>query len=351
MAETAPAPALEEPQVTVDLSKITDEDSAAEQLQGLFEDEDAPAGDDDSQPPAGKGAEPGTAPSTDDDTVQVEQAPPAIEAPVSWTAEDKALYAKLPPEVQQTVLRRESERDRVTSERVQKATEQAQRLDAAYSAVANERAQAMQALHGVLFQVQPEIAEFQKVDWIKLAQENPAQWAAQQARLQDLQNRSNLAQQSIATLQQQQQADTEKRMGAKRLEEDQRILEKLPEFRDPAKAQAFVRDVAKYFETMGYAPAEIPQLGSWMSTDHRLVLMARKAMLYDRAQAARTEAATKRVAPPASNVRPLRPAARPAGGARDDASQAELTALHGNLAKTGSTQAAADLLLALGAVK
>lgn len=335
--------------VAIDFSKITDEDSAAEQLAGVF------AGEDDIEPqqqdqqssqdaPAADSAEPGTAPSAQDDTVQ-DEPETAIVAPVSWTADDKQLFAKLPPETQQILLRRESERDRGASERIQKATEQAQRLEQAFTAVANERAQAQTFLQGVLLQVQPELAEFQQLNWVKLAEEQPAEWARQQQRYQSMIARQQTAQQQILSLQQQQQADNDKRMTTKRVEEEGKLLAKVPELADQKKAADFVRDIGQYFVAQGYDQQELPSIGQVMSTDHRLVVVARKAMLYDQSQKLRAEAQTKRVpAAQGTNVRPLRPAARSPSGAREEANQQELTALHGNLVRTGSVRDATSLL-------
>lgn len=48
---------------------------------------------------------------------------PEAAAPVSWTAEEKALFAKLPPDLRQTVARRESEREKAFTAKMQETAE------------------------------------------------------------------------------------------------------------------------------------------------------------------------------------------------------------------------------------
>lgn len=62
-----------------------------------------------------------------DDAPEIETAPvqAAIQAPVSWSAAEKTLFATLPPEAQQVVAKRESDRDKFLT---QKSNEYSQNL-------------------------------------------------------------------------------------------------------------------------------------------------------------------------------------------------------------------------------
>jgi hypothetical protein len=61
-----------------------------------------------------------------------------------------------------------------------------------------------------------------------------------------------------------------------------RLLEAMPEWKKPEVARKEQRQVADYLRTIGYADAEISQ-----AADPRAIVMAKKAMLYDRLQADR----------------------------------------------------------------
>jgi hypothetical protein len=84
-----------------------------------------------------------------------------------------------------------------------------------------------------------------------------------------------------------------------------RLLEAMPEWQKPEVARKEQRQVADYLRTLGYADAEISQ-----AADPRAIVMAKKAMLYDRLQADRPRieqrvgAAPKMVRPGSSGPAP-----------------------------------------------
>jgi hypothetical protein len=84
-----------------------------------------------------------------------------------------------------------------------------------------------------------------------------------------------------------------------------RLLEAMPEWKKPEVAKREQRQVADYLRTIGYADAEISQ-----AADPRAIVMAKKAMLYDRLQESRpsiqqrVSAAPKMVRPGSSGPAP-----------------------------------------------
>lgn len=342
MADGA-APALKPGEVKIDLGKLNgNEADAGEALAGLFaeepeEQEIRQEGGEIAQP-ADTGQE--ETPATGDEEGQTEQPQvAAIEPPNSWTAEEKQLFTQLPPELQQAVVRRDSEREKLTLTQSQKATEEAKRLEAERQQVANDRAQQVTLLQSVLFQLTPELQRFQNIDWDKLAREKPAEWAQERQAFDGLQLRWNMAQGQIARIQDQQRQEADKQQRTFLTEQYGKLIEKVPEFADKAKFKAAGEEIAKYLPE--FTAEEISGIA-----DHRQFLAARDAMLYRKAQALRLQAQTKKV--PATPVRaPLKPAARQ-GNAREEAQARELGALHETLRKSGTTQAAADLLVATG---
>jgi hypothetical protein len=84
-----------------------------------------------------------------------------------------------------------------------------------------------------------------------------------------------------------------------------RLLQAMPEWQKPEVAKREQRQVADYLRTLGYADAEISQ-----AADPRAIVMAKKAMLYDRLQESRpsiqqrVSAAPKMVRPGSSGPAP-----------------------------------------------
>lgn len=65
------------------------------------------------------------------------QAPAAIQAPISWSDQDKQTFAKLPPEAQNIISRRESERDRFVNQKSDELSRVKQEYGAVDSALSD----------------------------------------------------------------------------------------------------------------------------------------------------------------------------------------------------------------------
>src|SRR5579875_3741526 len=113
------------------------------------------------------------------------------------------------------------------------------------------------------------------------------------------------------------------------------LLEALPEWKDPAKYAAESAEVARFLTQHGYADEDLNNL-----YDHRAVLIARKAMLYDKMQAVQA----KKVTPVQEPPRAVKSgnANTPIQSKKD----AELQALQKRFKKTGKDDDAVALLLA-----
>lgn len=330
-------------EIQVDVAKLSSDDigQTADALAGLFPEEQT-----EEIQQEGQEAQPGdaeeveTPPIGEDETGQSEQGEsPAIEPPVSWNAEDKQLFAKLPPEVQQTVARRESEREKLTLQQSREASERAKALDAERQELANVRAQQSNALAGVLLQLYPELERFQKIDWHTLAREQPAMWTQQRQAFDDLQMRINFSQQQLKQIQDHESAESQKRSQEFSKVQQKLLLEKVPEFADALKRTEFREAVYKYVPEI---TAE--EFGS--ISDHRHMLILRDALAYRKAAALRAEAKTKLT--PATQPKRLAPAPRRAGSPSEEATNRQLSGLHDKLRKSGRTDDAAAILVASG---
>jgi len=156
-------------------------------------------------------------------------------------------------------------------------------------------------------------------------------------RWQAAQNAIAAAQAEQQQMQQKFQAEYDARM-RKYVEEQNALLVKaVPDFADPAKATTEKKALRDYLGAQGFQDDELAQL-----VDHRTVVVARKAMLYDRLMAAKPEA--KKVAPVVRAIRPG--AARPAPAA-PNAAQAREAAIS-NLKKDHSIDALANAFKTMG---
>jgi hypothetical protein len=125
--------------------------------------------------------------------------------------------------------------------------------------------------------------KFGNIDWVKLADENPAECQKLRIEYEQRAMRLNMAMQE----QQRIQSETEAKQKAEHAEylkgEAQKLAEKLPILADPEKGKAFKAELKSYLKESGYTDSEIGALG-----DHRAAIIAHKAMLYDKAQKAKT---------------------------------------------------------------
>ena len=168
----------------------------------------------------------------------------------------------------------------------------------------------------------------------ELARTDPAEWVAQNAATQQryadyqtaLQERTQLANRMTA---EQEREQTEWRRAERDL-----LRDKLPEWNDPQKAGSEQKLVAEFLMSEGYQAEEIADL-----FDHRALIVARKAALYDQHVKATASAKAKQVKPePAKAIKP---------GAAKAANQPNRTAFDAareRLSKTGSDDDAMRLL-------
>lgn len=339
--EAAPPPAPKEGEIQINVAELNrGEEGAANALTALF-DEGAPPDQPDGESQSADAGAPEKAPTGDNEDGHSE--PPAtgaIEPPASWTADEKQQFDALPPEAKKAIepfLRRDRERDALLSTQSRKTAEETQKFQTLRTQAETERAQQTQFFQSIALQLTPELQRFQNLDWTKLAAEQPAEWAKQSQAYADVRNRHDAAMQAASMLGQQQQAEVGKRREEFLTKERALLVEKIPEFADPLKGKAFADDIVRHVSE--FTPDE------WKgAVDHRYFTVARDAMLWRKAEAARKSAQTKRAQPAPSNVRTLRPAARPEGTAASEGEAKQFEALHGKLAKTGSIRDAQALL-------
>jgi len=229
------------------------------------------------------------------------EAAPVIDPPRSWDADARAAFAKLPPDIQQTIAVRESQRDRAVSKAQQEAGDARRR--------AEQEADEIGQLKGQLDQlIRRGQATFQD-RWADFEQNFPAlvdQFGAEQALKWRAERDHELSELARLNAAHQQTAQHERARFI--ATESQRLTELQPELTDPKTGGARRESLARWLIEQGVPQAVIPEL------DARTVALAYDAMRFrqgaDKVQEARLR----------PNSDPNRPSARP--GAKPGAAQA-----------------------------
>jgi hypothetical protein len=279
---------------------VTDTRSAGDAIAGLLygADDDKPApprdrGERAEQPSGGEeppdtGADEPTGDEGEDTREQPATA--AIAAPASWTRDEQEAFTKLPPALQQTISRRESQREAVLTQRSQEAAEARRSYDGERQAAVALRQEYLQGLQKMLTLAVPEAQAFSNVDWVALAQQNPAESVRLQAMREDLRNRLGAIEGQFQQQQAQLSQYQQQQLGEVVAKEHQALNEKMPDYGDQVKGAQLRKDLSTYLaERGGFTPQEIST-----AYDHRMVVIATKAMLYDRQISAAASADTKR---------------------------------------------------------
>jgi hypothetical protein len=172
-----------------------------------------------------------------------------------------------------------------------------------------ERSQALQErqhysnqLNAIAQRLGAVLQEQSQINWQQLAESNPAEYIRQRHLFEQRQAAFQQAQAEQARVYQLQQAEQVESVRQYIAKQQQELLAKLPDWKDDKKAATAKQEIAKYLiETVGYAPEEVfPQQGadgritSLGKIDHRDILLAHKAMLYDQLMS-KAQAATKKV--------------------------------------------------------
>lgn len=227
----------------------------------------------------------------DEDEDEVDQAQ-AIDAPEFWSAEEKALFTKAPPDVQMLVVAKTAEAEK----RVYAAKEEAAVARKEASIIGEVRQTIDQHLERAqtIFQ-----GKWDGVDWAAWAKEDPTE--AFQAKLEYDQEQQELGRLKTAA------AATEAEEHRQFLRDQNAILaEAKHPLADPVKGKDAKKALVEYAKANGYAPEDLRWAGAKeLTTLH-------KAYLYDQAQ--QRLAAPKPAKQPTAEAKkpgPVRPAGPP----------------------------------------
>lgn len=177
-----------------------------------------------------------------------------------------------------------------------------------------------------------------KIDWQALREDDPAEYSAKKTEIAERREAVEAAkrearesyQASVSKFQEQAKAQQQEMLA----KEQEALFEKLPEWRDEEQAKAEKGKLVGYLKSQGFSEQDVAS-----AIDHRLILMARKAMLYDQGQK-KVDTAKKRVAKVPKVVKPG--AAKPA----EQVNKQKVDKARQRLSKSGNIDDAFALLRA-----
>ena len=212
--------------------------------------------------------------------------------------------------------------------KTQQIAEVRKQVEQESQAIRAERAQYAQLLGALEQQVQQAAAP--QIDWDRLYQEDPIEWVRQKELVRE--NQAKYAaiqseQQRLAEISNYEQAQS---MQAFLAQEQDKLMEVLPEWKDPIKAKAEKALLIEFGQKAGFQPDELKNI-----FDHRVVNVLRKAALYEQMMSKRGN-----IKPVTNNgPRPAKP-----GAAGRVSTTSESVRAKQRLAKSGRVQDAASAI-------
>jgi hypothetical protein len=295
-----------------DVAPITDEASAiaglSDMLTDMFADEPKPRRQQVEQAPQDSSpvepeldAAPDEEPASQDDDADENDTPQeSIAAPQSWKADDRELFAELPPEIQKVISDRDREAKSEINRRMSLAAETRKQADAEAAKVAQVSQQYATNLQYLYSITLPEMQQLEQVDWAKLSVENPAEYVRLSAVRDGLRQRLGTLEQQFQVVSQQQTARTRQQQQQRLAEQFPLIQQKIPEFSDldSPKAHNLVNQINGTMKDFGFTDGEIESAIG----DARILHLMAELARYKTADKARQSAMGKKASAPAPRM-------------------------------------------------
>lgn len=192
-----------------------------------------------------------------------------------------------------------------------------------------ERENYAQQLNNFALTSEAILAQQQSALTEELLRSDPVEYMALERTFRERQANLAKAQQELQRINGERQQEQAQQEATYKQEQVAKLLDALPEWKDQAKAKAEGEKIAQYLQSEGWSAQEVAAL-----SDHRHVLAARKAMLYDALMTRAKEAAGKVAKAPPKVERPGTVQVAPTDGR---------TKLMKELKATGSKNVAAQL--------
>lgn len=225
------------------------------------------------------------------------------------------------------------QKDKASTERFMAASALSKTAQAEVQKAQQERQEYAHKLNSMASQLESVLTAQSQVDMNALLESDPVEYLKQQHLANQRQAQLQQINQQRGRIQEQMQADHAKAHQSYLAEQSQALLDKLPAWRDEAKAKAERAALQSYLKSEGYSDDAISGV-----SDHKAVIMARKAMLYDQ-MITKATAATKKVAALPQKVE------RP--GVAENGNLDRRGALFQKLSKSGSVEDAGKLFASM----
>ena len=183
--------------------------------------------------------------------------------------------------------------------------------------------------------MESELAQYQGINWTALMDSDPVQAMKLDRQMRDLQSKYQAKVGEINQAQQYIEHQKRQHTSALLQQEQQALMNALPEWSNEAVATKEKQQIAADLRARGFPEKDIQEL-----SDHRLLLMAREAMLYRQGKAA-TAATEKQVRQAPKIIKP---------GSTAQKNTSAIQKIHQEVKRTGSRQSVAQYLLATGKV-
>lgn len=217
--------------------------------------------------------------------------------------------------------------------------EQKKALQAKIAEVEQQATQRVQQLESLTKLAWDELnREYNAVNWQELRQYDPAEYAA---KLADFQQRDARIRSALSHLDQeksQSEQVKQAKLAEKLAESEKLVLQSIPEWMNQEVANRDVAKLKEYLPKAGFTLDENDYL-----TDHRFVVMLRKAMLYDDLQQSK-DIVTKKVVKAPKLVKPGSPQTK------QERDGKTITALKSTIKKSGGDKGIEEYLLRTGKV-
>lgn len=226
-----------------------------------------------------------------------------VEPPRSWSKEDVEKFKTLPPEMQSLIATREGERDRLVLQKTTEIAEQRKAFESQQNLNQQAQLQYINALNQLLNQAVPELRQFDNVNWMKLSQEEPAEYVRLSGLRDELRSRVVFMEQQQQRLAQEHQRTRHQQVQQVGQAEIQALVQKDSSWSDPAKIAQQTNDIASVMKQYGFTGNELGEV-----YDHRVFLLLNRYAKLEKAEAARQSALAKRTAPAAPKFQSGNPA-------------------------------------------
>jgi len=220
-------------------------DVSLEEMYGEDRPQDAPEAGEDG---AGEGEERQEGEEGAEEGEQQDDLPP-VNAPSSWKAEEKELFSSLPRNVQETIARREAERDQFVNRKSEEATKAARQAEVQALRQLDEQIIPLyeQRLQAMLPQVPPKPS-------YQLQADDPYAFAEQMDAHERALAQHSYVQQQVHFLRQQQE-QVQQTLSAQEAQETHAVLsEQFPEYLDPDQGPKLREELGSIALEVGYSP-------------------------------------------------------------------------------------------------